>query len=551
MHRYLAGLVAVVALGLSVRNAVVPLSGGTIGMTLRQERGVVRAMVDPGGPAARAGMRSGDAVDFAATALDARIAASGLIAHAGDTFAFPVDRNGTRYTITVRAVRNPADSRYGLLADLVLSLLYTAFCLIVLARAAPSRISTLLAWLLAAYALQNAVSDYQYTAPSTYGSFFIGAAGQLITTAVVAGLLVAVVCSLPVGTPVLRRRLFSLIPLFALLAYGDLPALVFSVIWPVLTTPPLFNAIVGVSLLYDVSAAVALYWLAGTATTEDRVRVRWFISTIALCGFLAPALFAINDAYVHNATVAILTNYATSFTLVGPVYATLRHQLVDLDVVLSRSAIFGVISLTVVLIFLALEWLANNVAESQLGEHWSGATQLVSFAIAIAVGLSMQPLHDHVERAVNAVVFRERLERLGLLESFVDESDYIESRRVLLQLAFAATRDAIESPDVAIYLGDGEQYARVHSTNQEIPLRLDRSERVVLQLLQRPSSFVSEVEPLRAWLIVPLHVRTETLGFIGCGRKRDRTRYLADERGTLERLAHHVATSYALLREES
>ncbi len=548
MHRYLAGLVALVALGLSIRNAAVGPTGGWIAMTFRQDGGVVRAVVADGGPAWRAGIRSGDILDFAAMSLEARIAASALIPRAGDTFQFPIERNG-KHQIAVTAAVNPTDSRYGLIADLCLALLYATFCLIVLMRASPGRISNLLAWVLAAYALQNAVSDYQYTAPSTYGSFFIGAAGQLITTAVVQALLVAIICSLPVGTPALRKRIFSFIPLFAVLAYGDLPALVFSVAWPVFTAPPLFNAIVVVSVLYSLAAALVLYWLAGTAATEDRVRVRWFLSTIALCGYIAPALFAINDAYVHDSTTAILSNYVTSFTLVGPVYATLRLQLIDLDVVLSRSAVFGIISLTVVLVFLALEWLANTVAEAQVGARWSGAAQFASFGIAIAVGLSMRPLHARIERLVNAVVFRERLARLALLESFANESDYIESRDVLLQLAFAATRDSIDTPDVAVYLGNGEDYKRIHTTNERIPNQLDRSDRLILQLLQQASPFVSEVDPMRAWLIVPLHVRTETLGFIGCGHKRDRTRYLPDEEETLERVAHHVATSYVLLHE--
>jgi hypothetical protein len=551
MHRYLAGLIALIALGLSAYNAAVSPTGGTIGMTFRYERGIVRAAIAPDGPAARAGIRDGETIDFGATALVSRMAASGLLSHARSTYLFPVVRDGVGTPIAVTATRNPADSRAGLIADFCLALLYVTFCLTVIVRAAPGRISTLLAWLLAAFALQNAVSDYQYTAQSTYGSFLVGGAGQLITYAVVQALLIAVICSLPVGTAALRVLIFRLIPIFALLAYGDLPALVFSAVWPVFTAPLLFNFMTGISIFYDFAAAVIVLWLASTATLEDRVRVRWFLSTIAVCAFIAPAIFAINDAYIHNGTAAILTNYTTSFALIGPVYATLRHQLVDLDVVLSRSAIFGIISLAIVLIFLALEWLVNSIAEAQVGERWAGAAQLLSFIIAIAVGLSITPLHRRVESAVNAVFFRERLEKLRLLESFVTESDYIDSRAALLQLTFAATRDAIETPDVAIYVGNGERFTRAYSTNEEVPDQLDRTERVVLQLLQRSSPYVSDVSPLLSWLIVPLRVRTETMGFIGCGRKRDRTRYLADEESTLERVAHHVATSYALMRDGS
>jgi hypothetical protein len=150
MHRYLAGLVALVALGLSVYNASVTPTGGWIGMTFRDDAGVIRAHVALHGPAAHAGIRSGEAIDFDATALDSRIAASGLIPHTGATFYYPVERNGAVAKIAVTSVPDPADSRAGLIADLCLALLYTSFCLIVVARAAPGRTSTLLAWILAA-----------------------------------------------------------------------------------------------------------------------------------------------------------------------------------------------------------------------------------------------------------------------------------------------------------------------------------------------------------------------------------------------------------------
>ncbi|HUA09229.1 MAG TPA: GAF domain-containing protein [Candidatus Acidoferrales bacterium] len=547
-HRFFAGLIALMALGLSIYNVAVAPTGGSIGMTLRQRDGVVRAVVVRGGPAARAGIVAGDVIDYRSTSLDARIAAAGLLSHAGDTYHFPIVRNGITTIAGVTAQRSGSVSRPGLLADLGLAILYTAFCLLVIARAPPGRISTLLAWVLAIAATSDAIADFQFTAPTIYGAFFIGAVAQFAVIGAMQALLIAIICELPVGTPTLRRRLMRLIPVLALLTYGDLPVLVLSVAWPVFTTPVLFDALTWISIAYDLVAAVALLSLAGTAPAEERVRVRWFISTIALCIFFIPALFAYNDAFVHNEEFGVASYYLSSFAFVGPVYATLRHQLVDLDVVLSRSAVYGIISLAIVLIFLALEWAANTLAESQVSEsHWGDAARLASFAIAMVVGLSMRPLHKRIESVVNGVIFRDRLRKLHLLQSFARESDLIESRRVLIDLTFGAVYDSLETPGVALYIGDGQSYARERSTDDAMPARLDRGDRLVLQLLERSSPFVSDVATLQGWLIVPLRVRTEVVGFIACGRKRDRTQYLGEEREALDRVAHHVATSYALL----
>jgi hypothetical protein len=542
--------VALAALGLSIYNVVVPPTGGTIGMRLHPCAPGVCALVQSGGPAALAGIRNGETIDYGATSLDARIAVSGLIPNRARPYTFPVLREGRGSSITVTAQPAATVSRVGFFIDLILGLIYVTFCLIVIVRAPPGRISALLSWLIAMIAVSNAIGDFQFTAPSTAASYFVGAVAQFPVLAAVQALLIGIVCGLPVGTPQLRRRITSAIPLFALLAYGDLPPLVLSVAWPVFFTPLLFNTLTWISILYYFTGATVLIRLARTAATEDRARVRWFISTIALW-YAMPGIFALNDAYIHDAAIAIGTYYATNFALVGPVYATLRHQLVDLDFVLSRSAVYGIISIALVLMFLALEWLANTIADAQFveGPRFEHAAHLIGFAAAITIGLAMRPLHANVERFVNGFFFRERIRKLHLLESFAVESDFIESREALLRLTFAAVRESLDTPDVAMYLSDHAVYLQQYSSKDDAPVRIDREDRLALQLHEHSASFVSEVETLHDWLVVPMRVRAETIGLIGCGRKPDRTTYLPDERHALESVAGRVATSYALLRD--
>jgi GAF domain-containing protein len=97
-----------------------------------------------------------------------------------------------------------------------------------------------------------------------------------------------------------------------------------------------------------------------------------------------------------------------------------------------------------------------------------------------------------------------------------------------------------------VYTADGGALTRVHGSGEEAA-RLERSDRLVLQLLDRQRPFVSEVHSLKHWLIVPLAVRREIIGAIACGQKRDRTEYLPDELHALIDVAQHVATAYALL----
>jgi hypothetical protein len=55
------------------------------------------------------------------------------------------------------------------------------------------------------------------------------------------------------------------------------------------------------------------------------------------------------------------------------------------------------------------------------------------------------------------------------------------------------------------------------------------------------------VRELDQWLIVPLVPRTDAIGFLACAERPDRSAYVNDEVAVIERVAKHVATSYALL----
>ena len=53
--------------------------------------------------------------------------------------------------------------------------------------------------------------------------------------------------------------------------------------------------------------------------------------------------------------------------------------------------------------------------------------------------------------------------------------------------------------------------------------------------------------PLRAALLLPMTARTQLVGFIVCGPKRDRTHYLPEEVETLGALAHRTGAAYGWL----
>jgi hypothetical protein len=547
MKRLLVSVLAFAALALALYNTISPDRSGALGLG-RQPGGALTPVA--GGPAARAGIKRGDRIDYAELPLTLRIALS--VPRAGQSFGIPVERSGARHIIAVRAEAAPLGFfSIGRYIDLALVILYVFFGFIVLLKAPRNTLSTLLVWMMMIWALVTVSADYGFTAPDNLSSYFVGSMllGMLCT--IFAVLIVKAIAALPVGMPTLRGRLARYAPALGIVNGGPLLLPAIAIVLPAVNSPIIYLSASIASFAYGLVATILTLALVQTAAPEQRARARWFVSSLVLCWFLAVSLLLINFAFIKNSTLFIALYYLLNFALVGTVYATLRHRLVDLDVVLSRSAVFGVVSLALLTAFVGAEWLGGKIADAVVGQgRWHGiTTQLLSFTVAIGVGLYVRHLHSQVEARINALLFRDRMRKLRLLESFAHEADLIDSRSALLNVAFEALVESLDTADISIYISDGRSFACIRTSSSSAPERLDKTDRLILQLLHRREPSVSEVPTLQHWLIVPLAVRAEVIGFLACGVKRDHTVYLPEELRALSTIAQHMATSYALLTD--
>ena len=553
MARVLALVVGITALMLAGFDTFAPFSDGQIGIVLAGRGGqFVAASVEPGSPAGRAGLRQGDVIDLGAASFETRRCLLQRWCGQGRTFALPVQTGRGIRTVRVMPQAYEHAGRAGEVLDLALDLLYVVFGAIVLMRAPRTRLTALVVWMLMLYALNNAVNDYDAVALNAGSEYAIASLGQELSVYAIGVCAIFSVCSLMTQRPRLRALIekFAYIGGAACLSYRVMSGMLAAVVpLPVLRAPAVDVASTVVLLALNVFTAVSLLLLAFSGPEDERVRNRWFASTLIVCFFFGYFIYDVNWIFLKNEALSVFSYYLISFALVGPVYSTLRHHLIDLDVAFSRSAVFGVVSAVLVLGFAAAEWVAGKLSDSIAGEgRWQGiAAQSFSFAAAICIGLALRQVHSRTERSVNAIVFRDRERRLRLLRQFAREADVVQDRAVLAKVTYDALAESLETGDFAIYLNDGDGFACVRASTGAAPERLTSADRPVLTVLRDAAAFVNETEPLRDWLIVPLLARTNVIGFLACGPKRDRTRYLHEEVDALSIVAQHVGTSYAML----
>jgi hypothetical protein len=487
-------------------------------------------------------VRSGDELDVPATTLEQRIAYF-QVAQIGSRIVVPIVRSGRH--VDVPLVVPPGMITPPRWIDLLLVILEFAFSVAVMTRAGSIPLARMVVWLAIVEEAGTVAFDFAYTAPSPALAFAIASLPAPLFECGTSFVALWAVAMLPGG---LRRRnaLFAVaIAVVSLILAAPnflSEALVFA---PLLPTA-LFQGVYAVTIAGSIAAAVACAFVAQAAPLDQRMRSMWFVSTL-IGWFIGSACGGLYE-FFGAAALFWISYLLQSFTLLGPIYATLRHRILDLNFVITRSAIYAVLSVAMVSSFAGAEWLAGKLADTLLaGSYWRGiAAQLVSFAAALVIGLYLRTAHEHLERWVNALLFRDRLRKLEMLESFARESDLIDTRADLLRVTYGALVDSIDADGIALYVADTGELLRAYGSDTELQ-RIERSDRLVLQLLERQRSFVSEVPTLNHWLIVPLAVRREILGAIVCAPKRDRTAYLPDELRALTDVAQHVATSYALL----
>jgi GAF domain len=525
----------------AVYNAVTP-DRFTIGMFALQSDGAHARLIVAAPSPGPMQVHDGDELDVRATTVGDRIGYFGS-AVTGSTIHVPLIRNGQ--AVTVAVVVPPGIVPPPRWIDLVLTILEAGFGIVVMIRAGTLPLARMVVWLAIVEQLGTVVTDFQYTAPLPQLSFYVGSWGGVFFEAATSFVAVWAAALLP-GVRLKRTLLFAVVlAVLSFLTAVEFP--VFAVPFPLVPTVWL-NGLYAASFAVCLALAVAVAAMAQAAPADQRMRSMWFVSTL-VGWFVGAALGAANSYLLNNSVSLFWTSYLLqSFTLLGPIYATLRHRILDLNFVITRSAIFAMLSVSMLGSFAAAEWGFGKLTDALIaGGFWKGVVaQLLSFSAAIVIGLYLRSVHGHLENWVNGILFRERIRKLALLESFARESDLLQTRSELLNVTYEALVDAIDADEVAVYIANDGALVCAHGSGKE-PERLERSDRVVLQLLERQRPFVSEVPSLRDWLVIPLAVRREIVGAIACAPKRDHTAYLPDELRTLIDVAQHVATSYALL----
>ena len=176
------------------------------------------------------------------------------------------------------------------------------------------------------------------------------------------------------------------------------------------------------------------------ADVELRAQLKWLLYAVALLvGWLVVVILGTGGE--GSAAIDLAYALALAGIPVAAAVAILRYRLFDIDVVISKTLVYGALAVFVTVVYLALVVGIGAL----VGGSGNRALSIVATAM---VAVAFQPVRHWVQRLVNRVVYGERATPYEMLSELSGRMAYAQATEELL-------------PRIASMLGEGIGAARV------------------------------------------------------------------------------------------
>jgi K+-sensing histidine kinase KdpD len=277
-----------------------------------------------------------------------------------------------------------------------------------------------------------------------------------------------------------------------------------------------------------------------------RLRLRWMLwsSVVFVSG-----IFFSNSPILGYLASLLGADILPAVALGGFLYAVLRHRVVDVSVVLSRTLVYAMTTSLVLGLFALLESL---IERSALGQD---AGLLLELAVPLGLGAGLSTVHRRIEATVERLIFRRQYRTESALRAFAQECAFITQADKLLDLTVLQIVRHTAATRVALYEQTAEHYARVRQQGEPaLPAQIGADDLAFVKLRARNAAV--DLDDAHSDLgqdgyAFPLMVRGRLQGVLVVGEPSGE-RFAADERELLFGVAHEVGMAlFALRAQES
>jgi hypothetical protein len=443
--------------------------------------------VTPGSPAAYAGIRAGDRLNYATLSLRARKYA--LLQEEVPAFApvsFQAVRGNLSQRVTLRAsyvlAVAPIVRLTAALAGLALGIVGL---LLVLSR--PSRMTW--GFALAAPPLLVPISVVFWSQQAQSAAAFAWDVGvSLLYAAQVTGAMIFA-ARFPADRP---RGVAQAIDRLALPVGFVLAAIYLYVVLALRLSeaPPAgWIAIAYYGIIVPAIAALAAL-ISTFATTPGDVRSRLAPLMGAFVVLILTGVFhQLDTGLTTNPTTLIVISmafYASPALVAAAVaYGVVRHRVMDVNFIVSRTLVYTILTVGAAALFTSIEYVFGKLLSSR------GVAVVLEIGAAIGIGLSLDAFHKKLDGFIDRVLFRRRHLAERRLGEAARALPYAAAAQTVDDTLVEDASEVLELASAAVFRRDGDVYRRVRARgwhDGELA-ELGADDRLVLRLR-------SDLEPL-------------------------------------------------------
>ena len=288
-------------------------------------------------------------------------------------------------------------------------------------------------------------------------------------------------------------------------------------------SPFLANLIVVVIGLILIFLGGQFYRYRRVSGTVERQQIKWVVFGMAI-GYLVTIVFALAVLLFPSQLAdtgslyfgVVLVPVLTVFPLLVPLsigIATLRYRLLDIDVLINRTLVYGTLTACVVALYVLVVGSLGVLLQIQ-------GNLIVSLLATGFVAVLFYPLRNRLQRAVNRLMYGERDDPNAVLSRLGSRLEATLAPEEVLPALVETVAQALKLPYVAIALKQVERFMIVASYGL----------------------------PQYELLVLPLVYQTETIGqFILASRDPNEPFTPADRR-LLEDIAHQAGVAAYAVR---
>jgi HD-GYP domain-containing protein (c-di-GMP phosphodiesterase class II) len=313
------------------------------------------------------------------------------------------------------------------------------------------------------------------------------------------------------------------------------------------------GVVAGPAYLIMLFSIFQLLWHTRTARDETQFS-RYSLFAVAIIIILIGG--SLNFTELGKYPVDILANIIAALIIT---YAILRHQLLDINVVIRKSLLYAIPTALVGVVYFLFISLALQIFSSNAKENLFSISLIVSILAALVV----QPFRDYLQNTIDKFFFRERYNTVQMLQRVSRAASSVINLDELTFMILNEITAALHVQKAAIFLkynGKKNLMVATQLGTRISPRTVIEGENPLVHWLNLNDFIVTQQEletdthfralwgeerniinQLGAEIFIPLNAKGELVGLIALGPKLSEQAYSNDDKQTLLTLAHQTA----------